>query len=197
MKTLIAILVVIFLANHTAAQNKAEVTGKIVTENSEGLLKIKTVAHNNSAIFRELNYTMVSVKKGKSGNSSNKQGGKFSIKPGETKTLSESAINLQKNDALKVFLLVKDEQTNLLVAKDSLEINADHFKSAVNFIPEKNIELSGLTIDDTKQERAVFSMIRFSKSTTNFPKNLKALSRFLNFQPLEGRQESLLVRTTK
>ena len=150
MKTLIAILVMFFLYNKTSAQKNAAITGKIVTDNHEGLLKIKAVASNSSEIYSDLNYIMVSVKKGKSGNSTNKQSGKFSLKPKETKTLSEMNVNLSKNDGLKVFLFLKDEETDHVVSKDSLEINGDQFNSEVSYIPESNLELTGLTIDDTK-----------------------------------------------
>lgn len=150
MKTLIAILVMFSLYNKVSAQKNAAVTGKIVTDNHEGGLKIKAVASNSSEIYGDLNYIMVSVKKGKSGSSTNKQSGKFSLKPKETKTLSEMNINLSKNDGLKVFLFLKDEESDQVVSKDSLEINGDQFDSEVSYIPESNLELAGLTIDDTK-----------------------------------------------
>lgn len=150
MKTLITTLAVVFLANRTTAQVNEQVSGKIITENKEGTLKIKAAAISSSETYLSLNYIMVSVKKGKSGNSTNKQSGKFSLGPKETKTLAETAINLAKNDALKVYLFVKDEETDAVLSKDSLEINAEKFASEVNYIPENRIELSGLTIDDTK-----------------------------------------------
>lgn len=150
MKTLIATLVVVFLANKSTAQVTEPVVGKIITENKEGTLKIKAAAISSSETYLSLNYIMVSVKKGKSGNSTNKQSGKFSLSPKETKTLAETAINLAKNDALKVYLFVKDEESDAVISKDSLEINAANFTSEVSYIPENRIELSGLTIDNTK-----------------------------------------------
>jgi hypothetical protein len=59
-------------------------------------------------------------------------------------------INLSKNDGLKVFLFLKNEETDQVVSKDSLEINGKEFTSDVSYIPESNLELTGLTIDDTK-----------------------------------------------
>jgi hypothetical protein len=150
MKTLIAVLVTFFMISKISAQQNNAVSAKIITENKEGQIKLKAVASNQSDLYSDLNYIMVSVKKGKGGNSTNKQSGKFSLNPKETKTLSEMNINLSKNDGLKVFLFLKNEETDQVVSKDSLEINGKEFTSDVSYIPESNLELTGLTIDDTK-----------------------------------------------
>ena len=151
MKTLIAILVIFFFVNNSSAQNGPEITGKIITEQNNEMLKIKGTVTNNSAIHYNLNYILISVKTGKSGNSSNKQSGKFSIKPNEVKVLSESSIRVSRNDALKMYLFIKDEQTGQLISKDSLEINAKTFTRKVSNVNENEIfELKGLTIDQTK-----------------------------------------------
>ena len=168
MKTLIAILVVFFLPVKTFGQN--EVSGKIITENHEGLLKIKAIAVSSSKIYNDLNYILVSVKTGKSGSSTNKQSGKFSLKPNETKVLSESSLNLAKNDALKVFLFLKDEESDRVVSKDSLEINSEKFSSEVSFIPESNIELTGITVDDTKTRLGQLFYESFFKKYNQLPK---------------------------
>ena len=170
MKTLIAILVVFFLSNKTFAQKSEEVKGKIITENKEDLIKIKAVAINTSSIYHDLNYILISLKKGKSGTSTNKQSGKFSLKPNETQSLSEMRINLAKNDGLKVFLLIKDEKTDKLLSKDSLEINANQFTAEVNYIPESQIELTGFTIDDTKTRVGQMFYESFFKKYNQVPK---------------------------
>src|SRR5690606_10099601 len=120
------------------AQEKPGIAGKIITDNQDGLLKIRAISENTSSIYQELNYVLISLKKGKSGTSTNKQSGKFSLKPHETRTLSETNINLQPKDGLKIFLLVKDEPTDKLVARDSVEINAEQFTAEVNYIPESS-----------------------------------------------------------
>lgn len=135
-------------------QEEKKVIAKIESKDIEGQLKLSAVVSNNSAIFRELNYLLVSIKKGKSGNlSNNKQSGKFSIDPGVTKKLSEMAINMTDKDALKVFLFIRDEETQKLIAKDSLIINDGSFKKKMSMIEEsQTFELSGLTIDETKSK---------------------------------------------
>lgn len=173
MKTLIAILVIFFLCNNVSAQKNAAITGKIITENQEGLLKIRAVATNNSEIYGSLNYILVSVKKGKSGNSSNKQSGKFALDPKETKTLSELDINLAKTDGLKVYLFIKNDETDLVLSKDSMEINANQFKSEISYIPERNLELTGLTIDDTKTKIGQMFYESFFKKYNQFPQKVE------------------------
>lgn len=192
MKTLIAILVTFFLSNKAAAQKNSAIAGKIVTENKEGQIKIKAVASNKSEIYSALNYIMVSVKKGKSGNSTNKQSGKFSINPNETKTLSEMNINLSKNDGLKVFLFIKDEETDQVLAKDSLEINGNQFTSDVSYIPESNLELTGLTIDDTKTKVGQMFYESFFKKYNQVPQKVEGTI-IVSEMPTFGRNTRILV----
>lgn len=173
MKTLFSILLVFFLANKISAQTNEVLSGKIVTENVEGLLKIKAIATSDSKPFYGLNYIMVSVKKGKSGNSSNKQSGKFSLKANETKIISETTINLANKDALKVYLFLKDDETDDVLAKDSLEINSESFDSEVSYIPEQVMELTGLTIDDTKTRLGQSFYEAFFKKYNQMPKKFE------------------------
>ncbi|RXM38243.1 hypothetical protein BOQ62_18405 [Chryseobacterium sp. CH21] len=107
---------------------------------------------NNTTVYKELNYLLVSIKKGNGGNlSNNQQSGKFSVNPNEVKILSEISVNLESKDALKAFLYIRDEETQKLVAKDSLELNSDLFKKKTAKIEEDAAyELRGLTIDETK-----------------------------------------------
>ncbi|MCW4452323.1 curli production assembly/transport protein CsgE [Kaistella sp. BT6-1-3] len=135
-----------------AQQEKSEISSKIESNFIEGQLTLKATASNHTTAYRELNYLFVSIKKSKSGNlSNNKQSGKFTLKPDESKTLSQMSVNIQKNDALKVFLFIKEEETDKPVSKDSLEINANMFQDKIKNINENEIfELKGITIDQTK-----------------------------------------------
>ena len=170
MKTLIAILVIFFFVNNSSAQNGPEITGKIITEQNNEMLKIKGTVTNNAAIHYNLNYILISVKTGKSGNSSNKQSGKFSIKPNEVKVLSESSIRVSRNDALKMYLFIKDEHNEKVISKDSLEVNPNQFSDQVSYIPEASIELTGLTVDDTKTRMGQAFYESFFKKYSQFPK---------------------------
>ncbi len=173
MKTLILNLVAILLAMNYHAQTSDNVSGKIITEQNEGLLKVKAAAINTAKTYLALNYIMVSVKKGKSGNSTNKQSGKFTLDPEETKSLAETSFRLSKGDGLKVFLFIKEEETDKLLSKDSLEINASQFNAEVNFIPENKLELSGLTIDDTKTRLGQIFYESFFKKYNQIPRKFE------------------------
>lgn len=131
-----------------------KIVAKIESKDTEGQLKLSATATNNSATYQELNYLLVSIKKVNVGNlSNNKQSGKFSLNPNETKKLSEININISDKDALKTFLYIHDEQTQKLIAKDSLEINQKNFQKTLSKIEEDEAsELKGLTIDETKSK---------------------------------------------
>ncbi|MCS3529791.1 curli production assembly/transport protein CsgE [Chryseobacterium sp. JUb7] len=146
--------ILFFLSVLCYGQEDKKVSAKIESSILENQIKLKAVVTNNTSIYKELNYLLVSIKKGDSGNlSNNQQSGKFSINPNEVKALSEINVNYEKKDALKVFLYVKDEETQKLVAKDSLEINHDLFRQKVSKVEEDVVfELKGLTIDETKSK---------------------------------------------
>lgn len=144
----------IFFSALMSGQEDKKVNAKIQSKIMEGQINLKAAVTNNTAIYKELNYLLISIKKGSDGNlSNNQQSGKFSVNPNETKVLSEINVNLEKKDALKAFLYIKDEETKPLVAKDSLEINNDSFKKKVGKIEDDVVfELRGLTIDETKSK---------------------------------------------
>lgn len=136
---------------HAQEEDKG-IVAKIEKNVIEKQLLVKAVVTNNSSIYRELNYLLVAIKKGSNGNlSNNKQSGKFSINPNETKSLSELSVNLDKNDALKAYLYIRDEENQKLISKDSLEINQNFLKNKIAKVESDVVfELRGLTIDETK-----------------------------------------------
>lgn len=157
MKQLYILLIlstVIFPILNIKGQDEKKIVAKIETKDTEGQLKMSAMATNNSATYQELNYLLVSIKKGSGGNlSNNKQSGKFSLNPNETKKLSEVSVNISDKDALKTFLYIRDEQTQKLVSKDSLEIKHNSFKKKLSKVEEEeSYELRGLTIDETKSK---------------------------------------------
>lgn len=142
----------LFLSVLAYGQEDKKVTAKIESTTLENQIKIKAVVVNNTAVYKELNYLLISIKKGNGGNlSHNQQSSKFSVNPNEVKMLSELSVNLESQDALKAFLYIQDEESGVLVAKDSLELNGDLFKKKKAKIEEDAVyELKGLTIDETK-----------------------------------------------
>ncbi|WP_246008777.1 curli production assembly/transport protein CsgE [Chryseobacterium lactis] len=142
----------IFLSVLVYGQEEKKVNARIEKSILENQIKLKAVIVNNTAVYKELNYLLIAIKKSNDGNlSNNRQSGKFSVNPSEVKVLSEINVNLGSKDALKAFLYIKDEETQKLIAKDSLELNNDLFKKKVAKVEEDAVfELKGLTIDDTK-----------------------------------------------
>jgi hypothetical protein len=135
------------------AQDKNNVSSKIESTEVEGTFQIKAIASNKSPIHQSLSYQILAVKEGNTGNlSSSQQSGKFTLQPKESKQLSQMSLNLDKNDGLKVFLFIRDEN-NKTVSKDSLIYNVskkiESAATASNF-SEADIQLHGLTIDETK-----------------------------------------------
>jgi len=141
-----------FLSVWSYGQEDKKVNARIESSLLENQVILKAVVMNNTTVYKELNYLLVSIKKGNGGNlSNNQQSGKFSVNPNEVKILSEISVNLESKDALKAFLYIRDEETQKLVAKDSLELNGDLFKKKTARIEEDTAyELRGLTIDETK-----------------------------------------------
>lgn len=144
----------IFCGIKSHAQDLNKVIAKIETHDVEGAFNLKAVVQNQSEVFRSLNYIFLAVKKDKGKNmSSSKQENKFTLLPKETKVLSEISINANKDDALKVYLFIKDEKTAKVIAKDSLEMNSKNFKNAVSYektTNEENMMMTSLVINDSK-----------------------------------------------
>lgn len=100
------------------------VQAKIESSHRSEIFEVKALATNREPVFQELNYVLIAMKDGAGGNrSTNKQDGKFVIQPNESKQLSQMGINVQPKDHLKIYLYIRDEKTNTLISKDSLEIN--------------------------------------------------------------------------
>ena len=108
-KRIILIMLLLSFAKFSA-QDKNNVSSKIESTEVEGVFQIKAIASNKSPIHQSLSYQILAVKEGNTGNlSSSQQSGKFTLQPKESKQLSQMSLNLDKNDGLKVFLFIRDE----------------------------------------------------------------------------------------
>lgn len=145
-------VILVFLSNTMYSQTEMKINAKIEKEFVEKQVKMKAFVTNEGTTYQELNYLFIAIKKGSTGNlSNNKQSGKFTLNPSESKVLSEIGVSLENNDALKAYLYIRDEETQKLITKDSLEINNYIFnQTAAKVEKEARTELSGLIIDETK-----------------------------------------------
>lgn len=154
---------------------------KIITESADGLYNIIATAENQSDFHYPINYILLSIKRGASGNTStNKQEGKFVVKPKETLKLSEVKTNLDRKDVLKVFLFIKDEESDKVISKDSLEIRPEKIaQNSTKAISENDIELSGLTIDDTRSRNGKYYYdqfyMKYLQTDEKFPGTVKII----------------------
>lgn len=176
------IISILFYCNFFS-QTKPEkgLQAKIITESADGLYNIIATAENQSDFHYPINYILLSIKKGASGNTStNKQEGKFVVKPKETLKLSEVKTNLDRRDVLKVFLFIKDEESDKVISKDSLEIRPEKIaQNSTKAISENDIELSGLTIDDTRSRNGKYYYdqfyMKYLQTDEKFPGTVKII----------------------
>ncbi len=197
MRTLTYFILIILVLTYQKyeAQNNIGIVSKIESQQIEDQLMLKATASNNTSTYSELNYLFVSIKKGGSGNlSNNKQSGKFTLRPNETKVLSQMSVNVQKNDALKIFLFIKDEQTGKLLSKDSLEINSKNFASKLDQSSEEEefSELGGLTIDQTKTKTGKDFYDLFYLEYSKLPQKLNSPVT-INELPTMGRGSQIVI----
>lgn len=154
---------------------------RIITESADGLYNIIATAENQSDFHYPINYILLSIKRGATGNTStNKQEGKFVVKPKETLKLSEVKTNLDRKDVLKVFLFIKDEESDKVISKDSLEIRPEKIaQQNTQAISENDIELSGLTIDDTRSRNGKYFYdqfyMKYLQTDEKFPGTVKII----------------------
>ena len=148
------IMLISFIPVFFKSQEIKQIEAKIETLDIEGSLGLKAVAKNLTSVHQSLNYIFLAVKKDKGKNmSSSQQQNKFILLPNETKTLSEITMNINKNDALKVYLFIKDEKTMKVIAKDSLEMNSKNFKDNASYekvTNEENMLMNGVIINETR-----------------------------------------------
>lgn len=147
------IFIFLLVVNYKAQENPM-ISVKIETDNIEGVLNLKAIVKNDSEVYQSLNYIFLALKKDKKKNtSSSQQQNKFTLLPKETKILSEISVNIQKDDALKVYLFIKDEKTAKLITKDSLELNTKNFQDNISYEKtsnEENMMMKNLVINETK-----------------------------------------------
>jgi len=176
------IISILFYCN-SFSQSKAYsgLKAKIITESADGLYNIIATAENQSDFHYPINYILLSIKKGATGNTStNKQEGKYVVKPKETLKLSEVKTNLDRKDVLKVFLFIKDEESDKVISKDSLEIRPEKIaQQNTQSISENDIELSGLTIDDTRSRNGKYYYdqfyMKYLQTDEKFPGTVKII----------------------
>jgi len=123
------VLVLLLSATSYSQITNTIVKAKIETEEIDGNVKITGTAENLSDILQSLTYKLSVIKKSNlnDNQSSNLQEGLFTLDPSETKKLSETQINLEKDVEIIVLLLFYDENQQM-IGKDRIVIGEEKKK---------------------------------------------------------------------
>jgi len=100
-------------------------------------------------IFKNnLDYNLVALKKSSLGNySSNRQSGEFSLKPHESKNVSEIRLSIEADEEIQIYLFIKHE--DILVVRDSLLVlPPNRIQAKKEVVKETEFELKGIVIED-------------------------------------------------
>lgn len=124
------LLVLLLLSSISYSQiTNTVVKAKIEREEIEGKLKISSTAENLSDILQSLTYKLTVIRKSNvnDNQSSNSQEGLFTLDPSETKKLSETQLNIEKDVEIIVMLLFYDENKQM-IGKDRIVIGEEKKK---------------------------------------------------------------------
>lgn len=145
---ILSYLIIIFSSSVSAQDGEENIIiSKINVEQIGSMLSIQPSVQNNSELYFEYNYLLL-VKKtdAKDNLSVNQQSGKFTLEPEESKTLSETRINMSDQQSIAAYLYIRDENKNQLISKDSIEIKNMNLTK----VEETSLMIQGLVVDDTK-----------------------------------------------
>jgi len=177
-------------------QTNSNVVGlkaKIEIVRHDRMISISGYAENESPSFKEdISYKLLVLKKSKAGNfSKNLQSGDFSILSNQKKLLSNTKINLQKGEILKIYLYLR--KNNVLINKDTATVKGFEKGLATTAIKEKNIEIRGLVIDEaiTKPGKDFYDYFYqlYNMSGANYPFIIK-----INEKPGIGFSSQIIVK---
>ena len=141
--------ILLFSTSTISAQLNREVIGKINLVEIDNFIIVKAHVENSELTFKNnLDYNLVGLKKSASGNySSNRQSGEFSLKPQESKDVSELRLSIERDEEIKVYLFIKHE--DVLVSSDSLIILPPGEKEKNNEnVDEGEFAITGIVVDD-------------------------------------------------
>lgn len=145
------LLCLILLSIQTFAQNEStdesQITTKINVERNGLMINIHPTIQNHTTLYFEYNYLLLVRKTDSKNNLSvNRQSGRFTLEPHESKRLANTQVNLSDQQKIIAHLYIRDEEKNELIVKDSIEIEG----MALSKVNETELMIRGLVIDETK-----------------------------------------------
>lgn len=142
--------IVLFLSSALIAQTEDQtaLNAFIEVEQQGSMWTFHSKIQNTGDLYWEYNYLFLIKKTDDKNNLSiQRQSGRFTLEPNESKQLNQSQINISNEQNLIAYLYIRDENENKLIAKDSLVFDNLQVRKAVE---EKSLLIEGLVVDETK-----------------------------------------------
>ena len=188
---MLSIGVIMICFGGLSAQDNFKIKANLEYSKKDDLVVVKARVNNKQSIYiQELNYFMLALKKGASGNySKSDQSGYFSLAPNEEKLLATIQQNIQEGELLKIYLFIK--KGKVVVAKDSVEISLIDLANHNKPLLEDNIEITGLVVEEmrTKMGKDFYDFFhqRYQSQSNKFNFYI-----FIKEKPTLGRSSSII-----
>lgn len=162
---------------------------KIEMERNENTITLQPYVQNHSTLYFEYNYLLLVKKTDKNKNLSvNRQAGKFTIQPNESKKLSSISLNSNESQNITAILYIRDDEENKLITKDSIEIKNQN----PDIVDEKSLLIQGIVINDTKTKLGNDFYDQFYSIYSQSPKKFDFI---IAFTELPFRGTSSIIQT--
>lgn len=112
--SLVFLLMVLFSIEAFSQYYNKDVEAKIEVVTNTEFIEITGTAQNKTSIDQSLRYELSVFRNSATNKSNNKQSGRFVLKAGEKKDLSQTTINAKSNDEVIILLLIYDIKNNLI-----------------------------------------------------------------------------------
>lgn len=129
-----------------------EVKAKIDIEKIENMLSVTGTAENLKSSFKNIVFKLSVFKTNNSNSnkSNNAQDGRITLEPKQKVTLSQTQVNVNKEDQVIILLLIYDEDNNI-IGKDRIAIGGNEEESKIVALkPKDGLEMIGIISNDTK-----------------------------------------------
>ena len=190
---MLSIGVIMICFGGLSAQDNFKIKANLEYSKKDDLVVVKARVNNKQSIYiQELNYFMLALKKGASGNySKSDQSGYFSLAPNEEKLLATIQQNIQEGELLKIYLFIK--KGKLVIAKDSVEISLIEVTNQNKPLLEDDIEITGLVIEEmrTKMGKDFYDFFHQRYQSQSYKFNFYI---FIKEKPTFGRSSIITIQ---
>lgn len=127
------------------------IEASVVVEQDENSIRFKPVVLNHSPLYFEYNYLLLIRKTDKNDRLSvEHKRGRFTLIPEEVKSLPPLEYAKTSDiEKIKINFFIRDEEENLLIAKDSAEVK-NVLLNRGKRLDERSVAIRGIVVDETK-----------------------------------------------